>query len=100
MAVHGWGIARHRLAAALGRIHGDVGGAHEGVDVLAVIRITGDPHAGIHGERHGIDAERLAQGRHQVACVMALDRLVERGGQQHRELVSAQPAEQPLAWGQ
>ena len=77
-------------AGALRRVHRDVGAAHQRVRVLAVLRVGGDADARADVDQVAFDRERLGQhlddlARHELRPVDPL------GGQQHGELVAAEP---------
>ena len=94
------GVRRVALDAAvplLGQVHGDVGALHQLIERARVIGVDRDPDAGLHLERHGLQAhwfgERGPQPRGDLA---GRGRFLDRG-QQHRELVAAEAGDH-VAW--
>ncbi|RAO44497.1 hypothetical protein ONO86_03585 [Micromonospora noduli] len=87
------GVHGHRVVAVLGVVHRDVGVAHQGGEVLAVLREEGDPDRPAHVQRQPVERHRLGQRlNHPVG---QLPRLTDVGQPGHHdgELVTAQPGD-------
>ncbi len=81
----------HARAVPLGLVHRDVRPAQQPLGVQGVVRVDGDPGAGLQDEGQPVEIER----RGQLGDQMAGDLLGAGGGvgvrEQHRELVAAEP---------
>jgi len=89
--------------ALLGQVHRHVRALQEHLDVRRVVRVQRDADAGLDLERDPAQPDRLGQRGAQPDGHLPGHALVGRRGQQHGELVTAQPGDQiagPHAVGQ
>jgi hypothetical protein len=88
-------VAGEAVAAlVLGAVHGDVGVLEQGLQILPVGRIDGDPDARREGQLPPVDLHRLLDEAQQLGSDVADEGRILEVIDQHHELVPAQPRDQ------